>query len=55
MAKTITSQNFEEEVLKSEKPVTPFHSNISRPGQPGADLACVRAQSWKHWQKKVIM
>ena len=49
MAKTITSQNFEEEVLKSEKPI------LLDFWQPGADLACVRAQSWKHWQKKVIM
>lgn len=49
MAKTITSQNFEEEVLKSE------NQSCLISGQPGADLACVRAQSWKHWQKKVIM
>ena len=50
MAKQSHHKILEEEVLKYRKTNTCLIS-----GQPGADLACVRVQSWKHWQKKVIM
>lgn len=45
MAKVFTTDNFETEVLKAEKPV------LVDFGQPGADHADVRLRSWKSLQK----
>ena len=47
MAKVITTQNFEEEVLKSEKPfLLDFWATWCH--------ACVRGQSWRNWERKVM-
>ena len=46
MAKVITSQNFEAEVLNSDKPVlVDFWATC-------ADPADDRRRSWKNWQRK---